>query len=91
VTTILFTPSNTASPPFQVPVTLDGVGYSLATMWSFYRGDWYVSLSDQNGNIVVNQPLIGSPANASIFLFPGFFMTSTVLYRVSTGQFEIGP
>jgi hypothetical protein len=91
MTVIQFTPSTITTPPFQVNVTLDGTSYSLVTMWNFYRGDWYVSLTDQNGNIIINQPLIGSPPDSNIYLFPGLFTTSTVVYRVSTGQFEITP
>jgi len=89
--TIAFTPNNSAAPPFQVSVTLDGVSYSMITMWSTYSQRWYVSLNDQSGNVVVNQAMIGSPPGFDIRLFPGLFMTSTVVYRVSTNQFEIGP
>jgi hypothetical protein len=91
MTTILFTPSNNTTPPFQTPVTLDGVSYSLYTMSNFYANRWYVVLADQSGNIVMNMPLIGSPPDFDILLFPGLFQTSTVVYRVGTGQFEIGP
>jgi hypothetical protein len=91
VTTIPFTPNNTSSPPFQTTVTLDGTSYSLSTMSNFYGKRWYVQLTDQSGNIIQNMPLIGSPPNFDIYLFPGLFTTSTVLYRIGTGMFEIGP
>lgn len=91
MTTILFTPNNTSSPPFQTSVTLDGVSYSMYTMSNFYSNRWYVLLADQSGNVVRNMPLIGSPPDFDIYLFPGLLQTSTVLYRVSTGSFEIGP
>lgn len=91
MTTILFDPSPTSSPPFQVSVTLDGVPYSFAAMWNFYRQGWYFSLTNQAGNIIVNQPLIGSPPDSDIYLAPGMFMTSTLVYRVSTGNIEVGP
>jgi hypothetical protein len=91
LTTIPFTPSTTAAPPFSVQVTLDGSPYTLVTMWNLYRPGWYVSLTDQSGNLIINQPLIGSPPNANIYLAPGIFTTSTLLFRVSTNQFEIGP
>jgi hypothetical protein len=91
LTTIAFSPNNAQAPPFQVSVTLDGVSYLMVTRWSTYRQDWMVSLSDQSGNVVINQALIGSPPNADIPLFPGLFQTSTVVFRVSTQQFEIGP
>lgn len=91
MTTIAFQPNNGNAPPFQSQVTLDGVSYSLQAKWNFYRGGWYVSLIDQSGNVVVNQPLIGSPPGSDIYLFPGFFTASTVVYRVSTSQFEVSP
>jgi hypothetical protein len=91
VTTIPFLPNNASSPPFQATVTLDGISYSLIAMWNLYRPGWYISLADQNGNLVLNQPLIGSPPGRDIPLAPGLFTTSTFLYRVSTGNFEIGP
>ena len=91
MTTIKFLPSPNAAPPFQAIVTLDGQSYALIAMWNFYRGDWYVSLTDQSGNLVCNQPLIGSPPDSIIPLFPGNFTTSTISYSVSTGSFVITP
>jgi len=91
MTTIPFLPNNNAAPPFQATVTLDSTSYSLVTMWNFYASRWYVSLTDQGGNIVANQPLIGSPPAVNIILFPGLFTTSTLVYRVSTGNFEQTP
>jgi hypothetical protein len=88
---IPFAPVNTASPPFSVSVTLDSVSYSMVTMWNLYAGRWYVSLVDQSGNIIINQPLIGSPPNYQINLFPGIFQTSTVAYYPSTSSFVINP
>ncbi len=99
MTTISFTPNNNAAPPFRAVVTLDGQSYNLVTMWNFASapesgsspGRWYVSLRDQGGNIIVNQPLIGSPPNANIPLFPNHFTASQIVYRVATNQFEITP
>lgn len=91
MTTIQFVTSNAATPPFQAQLTLDGNPYTLVAMWNLYRGDWYVSITDQSGNLVCNSPLIGSPPNANIYLFPGLFTTSTLLYRPSTNNFELGP
>ena len=92
MTTIAFQPNNSASPPFQAQVTLDGVSYSMITMANFYAANrWYVQLYDQSGNLVQNMPLIGSPPDFNIYLFPALFQTSTILYRVSTGLFEINP
>jgi len=91
MTTIPFVPNPTTAPPFSTTVTLDGASYTLSTTWNVYRGDWYMGLTDQSGNLLIFQPLIGSPDSANIYLAPGLFKTSTLLYRVSTGNFEIGP
>lgn len=91
MTIIPFTPNATTAPPFSALLTLDGQSYGLAVAWNIVRGDWYFSLTDQGGNLVVNQPLIGSPPDSDIYLAPGFFKTSTLVYRAATGNFEIGP
>lgn len=98
MTTIPFLPNNASAPPFQANVVLDGASYSLVTMWNSYRagagsdpGDWYMSLTDQNGMVIVNQPLIGSPPDSDIPLAPGLFTTNTLVFRASTQNFEIGP
>ena len=86
-TLIPFKPNGNAAPPFQATVILDGASYSLVAMWNLYRGDWYVSLTDQNGTLLVWQPLIGSPPGTSIPLGPGFFKASTLSYDVASGNF----
>lgn len=88
---IPFTPSNTAAPPFQVTVTLDGNAYSMQTRWSAYIGDWMVSITDSSGVLKCNMPLIGSPPNSDIPLFPGLFTTSITVFRQAAQQFEITP
>ena len=88
---IPFTPSNTAAPPFQVTVTLDGNAYSMTTMWSAYRGDWMVQLYDSTGALFSNMPLIGSPPNYGIPLFAGLFTTSVVIFYQASQQFVISP
>jgi hypothetical protein len=91
MTLVPFTPSATSAPPFSTLVTLDGQSYSLSTAWNLYRGDWYFSLTDQSGNLLVNQPLIASPPDSDIYLAPGLFSASTLVYRANTGVFEVGP
>jgi hypothetical protein len=89
VTTISFPLNSTNG--LQTSVSLDGSTYTLATVWNFYRVGWYYSLTDQNGTLVQFSPLVGSPPNATIYLAPGLFQTSTLAYRVGSQQFEIGP
>ena len=91
MTTIAFSPSSSSSPPFQATVTLDGGTYNLIAMWNFYRGDWYVRLYDQSGNLIGNQPLVASPPGFPIPLFPGNFTTSVLAYYSASGTFVITP
>lgn len=91
MTTVPFQPNSTNAPPFSTLLTLDGQAYTFAVAWNLYAGRWYFSLTDQSGNLLVNQPLIGSPPDADIYLAPGMFTTSTLVYRVATNNLEIGP
>ncbi|WP_186157958.1 phage baseplate plug family protein [Burkholderia gladioli] len=90
-TLIAFNSSNVTSPPFQETVTLDGVSYSLSVAWNIAGQRWYVTLTDQNGNIVWSGAMVGSPIGFDIPLAPGIFSTSTLLYREDTGNFEVNP
>ncbi len=83
--------NNQNSPPFQSQFTLDGTGYTGAVTWNFGGQRWYFTLYDQSGNLITNQPLIGSPTNANNYLLPGLFQNSTLLYRSDTGNFEVNP
>lgn len=91
MTLIAFQPNLTAGPPFQAIVTLDGNPYALACAWNFSAQRWYVTLTDSGGNVAWNGALIGSPSDYDIFLAPGIFTTSTILYRAGTGDFEVTP
>lgn len=91
MTTIPFTPNSSVAPPFSATIIMDGSPYTLVARYNFYRGDWYISLIDQSGVTVITQPLIGSPTDSDIFLAPGVFQTSTLLYRSTTQNFEQSP
>lgn len=91
MTTIAFTPSPLATPPFSTIVTLDGGAYLLSVLWNLAGQRWYISLADQNGTIVLNRPLTGSPTGSDINMTFGVFVTSTLVYRTDTGNFEVGP
>lgn len=90
-TLVPFAPSPLSAPPFQANVTLDSAQYLLTAGWNAYRGDWYYTITDQFGNVQITAALVGSPPSANIYLAPQIFATSTILYRPSTGNFEINP
>lgn len=91
MTTIPFIPSDTASPPFQVVITLDGSAYTLSATWNIAGQRWYVQITDLSGNLVLNTPLIGSPLNADINLVFGYFTQSTLVYQADSGNFMVNP
>lgn len=91
MTTIPFSPSDTAAPAFQANVTLDGTAYNFIAMWNVYSQRFFFSLYDQGGNRILTQPLIGSPQDDDIPLAYGLFITNTLVYRETTGNIEIGP
>lgn len=90
-TFIIFAPSPTLTPPFQVTVTLDGVAYNLTAMWNFAAQRWYVSLVSASGATAWYGAMVGSPLGFDIPLAPGIFTTSTILFREDSGNFEITP
>ncbi|HEX7911794.1 MAG TPA: hypothetical protein VF534_27385 [Paraburkholderia sp.] len=90
-TLIPFTPNNSATPPFSVPVTLDGASYLCNATWNIAGQRWYMSLTDSSGNNIWTGAMVGSPLNFNIYLAPGVFQTSTILYRADTGNIEVNP
>ncbi|MFY4709971.1 phage baseplate plug family protein [Burkholderia glumae] len=90
-TLIPFTPSNTSNPPFSTPVTLDGASYVLNVGWNFYGQRYYMTISDTSGNVVWNGAMVGSPLSYDIFLAPGVFSQSTILFREDSGNIEVTP
>ena len=91
MTNIPFTPQLTTYPPFQANVTLDGASYILQVYWNAYRNDWYFTITSAAiGNVFIG-PLIGSPQEDNIYLAPGVFKTSKIIYDVDNQQFVITP
>jgi hypothetical protein len=90
-TLIPLTLNNAVSPPFSAIFTLDGVAYTGSVVWNVAGQRWYLNLQDANAQAVWNGPLIGSPLNHDIYLAPGIFSQSTILFREDTGNFEVNP
>ena len=90
-TLIPFQPNASASPPFQTTVTLDGSTYTLSCFWLVMSQRWYFSLVDSNQNTILFRPITGSPETADLNMVFGYFTTSTLVYRSSTGNLEVTP
>ena len=91
--TVPFVASSTTL--FSFSAVFDGSTYIVSTPWNLYRQDYYVEIRDTSGNLIVHRARVGSPAGApssvDINLLFGYFFTNTLVWRPSTGNFEIGP
>lgn len=87
-TFVQFKPSQFAN--FQFSPTLDGISYTAICTWNIYAPRYYISIYDNNGTLIVTNPIVGSPDNFDINLVYGYFQ-STLVYRVSSNNFEISP
>jgi hypothetical protein len=76
---------------FKFQATLDGTTYQLVVTWNVFGRRWYLTCSAINGGVVFHLPLIGSPDTASINLVGAYFAASTLVFRASSGLFEITP
>ena len=83
--------NDNASPPWSGSMTLDGNTYKAQVIWNIAGQRWYISISDSGGDVVWYGPLIGSPLDFNIYLAPGVFSASTILYRADTGNLEVNP
>lgn len=89
--TIPFTPSDQAVPPFSTLLMLDSSSYLFSVFWNLYSQRWYFSLEDENGNLIIHGPLIGSLASEqAINLVFGLF-SSTLVYQSDTGNLVVTP
>lgn len=64
MTTIPFTPSQTA--PFTFQPVLDGNTYNAAVTWNLFGQRYYLNIYDLSGNLIVSEGLAGSPDGAAI-------------------------
>ena len=88
-TLIAFNPVPSAN--FQFNCTLDTQPYTVIVTWNTYSPRYYINIYNTAGNLIVTNPLTGSPDNYDINLVFGYFTTSTLVYRVSSNNFEILP
>jgi uncharacterized protein DUF6983 len=77
--------------PFSFTATLDGTGYQITVTWNAYGQRWYLQCIAPGNVLVFMLPLIGSPDTGDINIVAGYFIANTLVFRVSTQTFEIGP
>lgn len=76
---------------FSFLPTLDGQQYNVTVTWNLFGQRWIVNVYTLAGALVFQKPLRGSPADYDINLLAGYFTTSTMVYRVSSNNFEVTP
>jgi hypothetical protein len=90
-TLIPFTPNNSSAPPFSTVAVLDGTTYNISVTWNIVGQRWYLQITDQSGNNLWMGAMVGSSLTYNIYLAPGIFSSSTILYRADTGNLELNP
>ena len=88
-TLVAFNPSAYAN--FQFNPELDGVTYTAICTWNLYGERYYISIYNNNGTLIVINPIVASPDNYDINLVYGYFQISKLVYRASSNNFEISP
>jgi len=79
-----------ANSPFQTSAVLDnGITYTLTVPWNIYGQRYFLTCTDQQGKVMFNVPMVGSPDNFNINLSAGYFKTP-IVFRVSSQKLEIG-
>lgn len=77
--------------PFSFAATLDGTDYQITVPWNVYGRRFYVQCIGPGNVPSFTLPLIGSPDSGDINIAAGYFIANTLVFRVSTQTFEIGP
>lgn len=76
---------------FQFKATLDGLSYTIVVTWNLHGQRYYVSIYDASSTLLICEPLISSPPTSDISMLGPLNFTSTLIYRDSTGNFEVSP
>lgn len=77
--------------PSQFITQLDNQPCIVQTRWNVSAQRNYINVYDATNTLVLSIPLIASPDSYDINLLKGYFTTSTLVFRASTQQFEVGP
>ena len=65
--------------------------YNCTPLWNTYGQRWYLQVTDQNNNLIVNRPMVASPPGYPISLVAGYFSGSTLVFEEATQQFVVTP
>lgn len=68
---------------------LDGAVYNCQIKWNIAAQRWYLFITDNSENAIINTALVGSPAAGGINLISGVFRFTTMYWREKNGQIEV--
>ena len=68
---------------------LDGTVYNCQIRWNISAQRWYILITDNSGNTVLNTPAVGSTNESGINLIAGVFSRTTMIWREPNGLIEV--
>ncbi|HHT2623377.1 TPA: hypothetical protein ACTYSD_002608 [Klebsiella michiganensis] len=68
---------------------LDGTVYNCQIRWNISAQRWYILITDNSGNTVLNTPAVGSTNESGINLIAGVFSRTTMIWREQNGLIEV--
>ncbi|MCK2101932.1 hypothetical protein [Klebsiella michiganensis] len=68
---------------------LDGTVYNCQIRWNISAQRWYILITDNSGNTVLNTPAVGSTSESGINLIAGVFSRTTMIWREQNGLIEV--
>lgn len=68
---------------------LDGAVYNCQIRWNISAQRWYILITDNSGNTVLNTPAVGSTNESGINLIAGVFARTTMIWREQNGLIEV--
>ncbi|EAW4165923.1 hypothetical protein HYL62_002056 [Salmonella enterica] len=68
---------------------LDGVVYNCQLKWNMAAQRWYLLITDNSDNTILNTALIGSPEYGGINLVSGVFVYTSMYWREKNGKLEV--
>jgi len=75
--------------PTQFSLTLDGARYYAYIRWNFAGERWYIVLTDETGDLIMNAPVIESTRDEPIDLLAGYGFTNTLIFNDTIKAFEV--
>ncbi|HID7391834.1 TPA: hypothetical protein ACXHUI_004606 [Klebsiella pneumoniae] len=69
--------------------TLDSTVYNCQVKWNIAAQRWYILITDNSGNTMLNTPAVGSTNGTGINLIAGVFSRTAMIWREQNGVIEV--